>query len=127
MVVQGIITHLVLSKRIAMLDQFAAGLEILDVLHAVRAKPAIFESLFVASAKRISPDSVKSLFRLKPSEYTEVVTIFNMVKKYIENSSEEGKILNDAFKVPAQANLGHFYCKKLSTHCLLIVQRSSEY
>ena len=44
MVVQGIITHLVLSKRIAMLDQFAAGLEILDVLHAVRAKPAIFES-----------------------------------------------------------------------------------
>ena len=81
-----------------MLDQFAAGLEILDVLHAVRAKPAIFESLFVASAKRISPDSVKSLFRLKPSEYTEAVTIFNMVKKYIENSSEEGKILNDAFK-----------------------------
>ena len=89
MVVQGIITHLVLSKRIAMLDQFAAGLEILDVLHAVRAKPAIFESLFVASAKRISPDSVKSLFRLKPSECTEAVTIFNMVKKYIENSSEE--------------------------------------
>ena len=30
-------------------------------------------------------------------------------------------------KVPAQANLGHFYCKKLSTHCLVIVQKSSEY
>ena len=99
MVVQGIITHLVLSKRIAMLDQFAAGLQILDVLHAVRAMPAIFESLLVTSAKRLSPDSVKSLFRLIPSECTEAVTIFRMVKKYnIKNSSEEGKILNASFK-----------------------------
>ena len=61
MVVQGIITHLVLSKRIAMLDHFAAGLQILDVLHAVRAKPDIFESLFVASAKRLSPVSITQL------------------------------------------------------------------
>ena len=38
------------------------------------------------------------MFRLKPSECTEAVTIFSMVKKYIENSSEEGKILIDAFK-----------------------------
>lgn len=66
-VAQGLITQLVLSKRIAMLDHFAAGLEILDVLPAVHAKPDIFESLFVASAKNISPDSVKSVFRLKPS------------------------------------------------------------
>lgn len=100
MVVQGLITHLVLSKRIAMLDQFAAGLETLDVLPAVRDKPAIFESLFVASARRISPESVKSVFKLKPSasQCTEATTIFNMVKNYIEDSSEEGEILLDAFK-----------------------------
>lgn len=65
MVVQGLITHLVLSKRIAMLDQFAAGLETLNVLPAVRDKPAIFESLFVASARRISPDSVKKCVQVE--------------------------------------------------------------
>ena len=42
--------------------------------------------------------SVKSAFRLKPSECTETVTIFGIVQKYIENSSEEGNILIDAFK-----------------------------
>ena len=57
-------------------------------------------NLFVTSAKRISPGSVKGVFRLKPSECSETVTIFCIVQKYIENSSEEGcNILIDAFKV----------------------------
>lgn len=41
---------------------------------------------------------MSSVFRLKPSECTETVTSFGIVQKYIENSSEEGKILIDAFK-----------------------------
>ena len=82
-----------LSKRIATLDQFSTGLETLGVLNAIRAKPAVFEALFVSSTSRITPNGVKQIFRLKPtsSTCTAAITVFNMVKKYIEESSEDGR------------------------------------
>lgn len=93
MVVQCLIQHLVLNKRIATLDQFSTGLETLGLFNAMRAKPAVFEALFVASPSSITPDAVKKIVRLKPnsSGCTAAVTVFSMINKYIEESSEDGK------------------------------------
>ena len=93
MVMQCLIQHLVLSKRVATLDQFSTGLETPRVLNAVRAKPAVFEALFISSTSRITPNTAKQLFRLKPSSgsCTAAAAVFNMVTKYIEESSEDGK------------------------------------
>ena len=93
MVVQCLIQHLVLSKRVATLDQFSTGLETLGVLNAVRANPAVFQALFISSTSRITPNTTKQLFRLKPTSgtCTAAAAVFNMVTKYIEESSEGGK------------------------------------
>lgn len=93
MVVQCLIQHLVLSKRVATLDQFSTGLETLGVLNAVRAKPAVFQALFISSTSRITPNTAKQLFRLKPTSgsCTAAAAVFNMVTKYIEESSEDDK------------------------------------
>lgn len=77
MVMQCLIQHLVLSKRIATLDQMATGLETHGLLNSIRAKPDVFEALFVASRSKITPDAVKKIFRLKPtsSGCTAAVTV----------------------------------------------------
>jgi hypothetical protein len=63
-----------------MLDQFGTGLEILDVLSAVRANPAAFEALFVTSSKRLTPDAVKKIVRLKsiPNGCPQSLTVFSI-------------------------------------------------
>lgn len=95
MVVRCFIQHLVLSKRVATLHQFSTGLETLGVLNAVRAKPAVFEALFISSTSRITPNTstAKQLFRLRPTSSicTAATAVFHMVTKYIKESSEDGK------------------------------------
>lgn len=65
MLAQCLITHLVVRRRIAVLDQFACRHQTMSFLSAVRTNSAPFEELFVSITK-VTPDAVKSLIRLKP-------------------------------------------------------------
>ena len=111
--VQCLIQHLVLSKQVATLDQFSTGLGTLGVLNAVRANPAVFEALFISSTSRITPTTAKQLFRLKPtsSTCTAAAAVFNMVTKYIEESSEVGKY--------CVSTVERSFCKDHSTELIL--------
>lgn len=87
------ITHLVVGRRIALLEQFANGLQTLDVLSAVRTNPAAFEELFVSTTK-ITSDAVKNQIRLKPGPSgcsNDETAVLDYIKKYIEESNEDGK------------------------------------
>lgn len=92
MVVQCLITHLVVGRRIAMLDQFASGLQTLGFLSAIRTESAVFEELFVSTSK-LTPDAVKSLIRLKPgtSGSDAAMAVLANIHAIVEESDEEGK------------------------------------
>ena len=92
--VQCLITHLVVGRRIAMLDQFASGLQTLGLLSAVRSNSAVFEEMFVSTTK-ITPEEVKSLIRVKlcgSSNTSDASTaVLASIQKFVESSDEEGK------------------------------------
>lgn len=71
-----------------MLDQFSRGLETIAVLREIRAKPAVFEPLFVSSSK-LTAEMVKTQLRLRTSQ-DHAEAVFGKLMKYIDNSSEDG-------------------------------------
>lgn len=79
-----------------MLHQFGSGLETLDVLSAIRANPAAFEALFVASSLQLTPDSVKKAVSLQFSvtrcAEDKLNAILSMLYKSIDESNQKGML-----------------------------------
>ena len=54
-IVQAVLTHIVLTKRKVILDQFREGLKLLGGLDQITAHPKLYEKLFVAGMKTMLP------------------------------------------------------------------------
>ena len=91
-VVQSLLSHIVVGRQVALLDQFSRDLETLGVLKEIRLKPELFEPLFVPHSKMTS-DMIQSQFRLRhPQNSCQAAeAVFRKLMKYIDDSTEDGK------------------------------------
>lgn len=75
-----------------MLGQFVNGLKTLGVIDVIRRYPAQFLKHFVHCAKSKTPDHLKELLKLKKTGNEETcLKVFNMLLKFVEECSQEGK------------------------------------
>lgn len=69
-----------------MLDNFAAGVDILGVLKEIRKEPARFEEMFLHSASEIEADAL-----IEKIKFTQVNTkMEEKLHNFIRNGSREG-------------------------------------
>ena len=89
MVIQSIVGHHAVARRLPMLDQFAMGLKTLNVLDEIRSNPQDFKKIFVHSSVTKTPDYVKALLKI-PQDGKKCTDVCNMLIQYIDECLEEG-------------------------------------
>ena len=85
-IVQAVLTHIVLTKRKVILDQFREGLKLLGVLDQITAHPKLYEKLFVAVNEYDATDVLDKISFVNPDGNNHLVTYF---ERYIRGKGSE--------------------------------------
>ena len=85
-IVQAVLTHIVLTKRKVVLDQFREGLKLLGVLDQITAHPKLYEKLFVAVNEYDATDVLDKISFVNPDGNNHLVTYF---ERYIRGKRSE--------------------------------------
>ena len=85
-IVQAVLTHIVLTKRKVVLDQFRKGLKLLKVLDQITADPKLYEKLFGAVNEYDATDVFNKISFVNPEGYNYLVTYF---ERYIRGKGSE--------------------------------------
>ena len=85
-IVQAVLTHIVLTKRKVVLDQFREGLKLLGVLDQITAHPKLYEKLFVAVNEYDATDFLDKISFVNPDGNNHLVTYF---ERYIRGKGFE--------------------------------------
>ena len=85
-IVQAVLTHIVLTKRKVVLDQFREGLKLLGFLDQITAHPKLYEKLFVAVNEYDAADVLDKISFVNPDGNNHLVTYF---ERYIRGTGSE--------------------------------------
>ena len=83
---QAVLTHIVLTKRKVVLDQFREGLKLLGGLDQITAHPKLYEKLFVAVNEYDVTDVVDKISFVDPDGNNHLVTY---LQRYIRGKGSE--------------------------------------
>ena len=88
-VLQSLMLHNILVKKMAILDQFRKGLPILGLLDEIQRKPEMFEEFFVYQGI-VSNDSVAGSLHFPASEVKNAQRVFQLLQTFIRNCNADG-------------------------------------